>query len=110
MLPDEQLFGAESSSGGWGQSDATDEAPNSDDDIQLQSTTEEDESRELQEAALDVWEEATQLGGASGDPLEGSPGTVVHGSDVVDEDAEWRQVARAEMLEEYYRGMHGTPP
>lgn len=104
VLPDDQLFGAEPTSGGWGEPGAAEEGASINDAIQTENETDKDESSGLDDATtgLDVWQEATQLGEAPDDSSE----VVLQGSEEVDEDAEWRQVARAEMLEEHYRGVH----
>lgn len=95
VLPDDQLFGAEPTTGGWGEA-----AEDSGADADTESDSEGDQKGVAEGSELDVWETALEQ--------IVSDSTVMDGSDEMDEDAEWRQVARAEMLEEHYRGTEAT--
>lgn len=102
VLPDEQLFGAEVTTGGWGQQqDGDEDAGDYRTDIgateaNTDADTNKDTATGTEEEEEDVWS-----AGASDSRVPDVSGL---SNEVVDEDAEWRQVARAEMLEEHYRG------
>ena len=96
MLPDEQLFGAEVTTGGWGHQPGDEDAQDYRTDIggtDTDTDTDADTSTDTAEEP-DVWAEDAS-----------EPDVPDEAQDLMDEDAEWRQVARAEMLEEHYRGM-----
>lgn len=113
VLLDEQLFGAEQTTGGWGEQQADDPADSAALHANEAADTESDRDSATEDAAaiaeggeVDAWQEATQIVSEEEDSdiQDDSDASVVHGAGELDENAEWRQVARAEMLEEHYRG------
>jgi hypothetical protein len=122
VLPDEQLFGAAPTADGWGEASSTTEdisltgAPEKDaqgyeSDDETSSTGSDAAGAPQTQSGADVWEQATLLGGSSNWSSSNgvaSREVAMHEAGALDDDAEWRQVARAEMMEEHYRGPHSA--